>query len=60
MSRLKYDAGLYTMDKTVLYVNRGLGAEGGPLPEFRLFCRPEVTVLDVKSSTQSREAEGPE
>ncbi len=57
MSRSGYDAGLYTMDKTVLYVNRGLGAEGGPLPEFRLFCRPEVTVLDVKSkkkSTQSR------
>jgi predicted MPP superfamily phosphohydrolase len=48
MSRSGYDAGLYTRGKTVLYVNRGLGAEGGPLPEFRLFCRPEVTVLDVK------------
>ncbi len=60
MSRLKYDAGLYTMDKTVLYVNRGLGAEGGPLPEFRIFCRPEVTVLSVESSMQSRGAAAPE
>ena len=47
MSKRGYDAGLYSMGETYLYVNRGLGAEGGPLPEFRLFCRPEVTVIDL-------------
>jgi predicted MPP superfamily phosphohydrolase len=60
MSRLRYDAGLYTMGKTAMYVNRGLGAEGGPLPEFRLFCRPEVTVLSVESSTVNRGSTEPE
>lgn len=42
-----HDAGLFTLGKTSLYVSRGLGAEAGPLPEVRLFCRPEVTLIDV-------------
>jgi predicted MPP superfamily phosphohydrolase len=50
MSKRGYNAGLYTMGDTSLYVNRGLGAEGGPLPEFRLFCRPEVTLIDVEEA----------
>jgi predicted MPP superfamily phosphohydrolase len=52
MSLRGYDAGLYSMGDTVLYVNRGLGAEKGPLPEFRLFCRPEVTVIDIKEAEE--------
>jgi predicted MPP superfamily phosphohydrolase len=52
MSKRGYDAGLYTMGDTSLYVNRGLGAEGGPLPEFRLFCRPEVTLIDVEEAVE--------
>jgi predicted MPP superfamily phosphohydrolase len=52
MSVRGYDAGPYTEGDTVLYVNRGLGAEKGPLPEFRLFCRPEVTVIDVKEAVE--------
>jgi predicted MPP superfamily phosphohydrolase len=45
----RYEAGLYSMQDTWMYVNRGLGLEGGWAPRIRLFCRPEVTVLDVKS-----------
>jgi uncharacterized protein len=31
-----------------MYVNRGLGMEGGKAPRIRLFCRPEVSVITVK------------
>ncbi len=52
MSERGYDAGLYSMGKTRMYVSRGLGAEGGPLPEIRFFCRPEVTVLDIEGNSR--------
>jgi len=43
----KYEAGLYREGRAHLYVNRGLGLEGGWAPRVRLFCRPEVTVIDL-------------
>lgn len=49
LSMRGHDAGLFTLGDTSLYVSRGLGAEAGPLPEVRLFCRPEVTVIEVTS-----------
>jgi len=49
MSRRGYDAGLYRVGETWMYVSRGLGMESGPLPEVRLFCRPEVTIIDLNS-----------
>ena len=53
MSRFgkRYEAGLYSMGDTRMYVNRGLGLEGGWAPRIRLFCRPEVTVLALEGST---------
>ena len=53
MSRFgkRYEAGLYSMRDTRMYVNRGLGLEGGWAPRIRLFCRPEVTVLNLQSPT---------
>jgi len=30
-----------------MYVNRGIGMEGGRCPRVRLDSRPEVTILDV-------------
>jgi len=50
LSRLgkAYEAGLYALAKgTRLYVNRGLGMEGGPAPRVRFLCRPEITVLEI-------------
>jgi len=44
----KYEAGLYKEGDTHLYVNRGLGVEGGWAPRVRLFCRPEVTVIELR------------
>lgn len=52
MSKRGYDAGLYSLDTTRMYVNRGLGSETGPLPEVRLFCRPEVTVIEVDGTVR--------
>ncbi|MBI5882318.1 MAG: metallophosphoesterase family protein [Elusimicrobia bacterium] len=43
----KYESGLYRVGPTTLYVNRGLGMEGGLAPRVRFLCRPEITVIDV-------------
>ncbi|MCF7955483.1 MAG: metallophosphoesterase [Phycisphaerae bacterium] len=43
----KYEAGLYKVGETDLYVNRGLGMEGGHAPRARFFARPEIAVFDI-------------
>jgi predicted MPP superfamily phosphohydrolase len=43
----KYECGHYTHGKTHIYVNRGLGMEGGAVPRVRFLCRPEVTIIDI-------------
>ncbi|MGA9520625.1 MAG: hypothetical protein WBV82_04125 [Myxococcaceae bacterium] len=43
----QYEMGRYTVDGTVLYVNRGIGTDGGRLPRIRFMARPEITVLDI-------------
>jgi uncharacterized protein len=47
----KYEAGLYRVGKTWLYVNRGIGMEGGHAPRVRFWSRPEVTVIDFVPET---------
>ncbi len=42
-----YEAGLYRVRDTWLYVNRGIGMEGGPAPRVRFCARPELTVIDL-------------
>jgi uncharacterized protein len=41
----KYPSGLYKVDGMPLYTNRGLGAH----PRFRFLCRPEITILTLRS-----------
>lgn len=43
----EYESGLHQKGKTALYVNRGLGMEGGNAPRVRFYARPELTILDV-------------
>lgn len=43
----KYEAGLYREGATWLYVNRGIGMEGGHAPRVRFRARPEVTVIEI-------------
>src|ERR1044072_4977734 len=43
----KYESGLYREGETWLYVNRGVGLEGGNAPRVRFGARPEVTVIEV-------------
>ncbi|MGB8508023.1 MAG: metallophosphoesterase [Pyrinomonadaceae bacterium] len=43
----RFEAGLYREGETHLYVNRGIGMEGGPAPRVRFFARPEVTVFEL-------------
>jgi predicted MPP superfamily phosphohydrolase len=43
----RYESGLYRVDQTHLYVNRGIGMEGDPAPRVRFWARPEVTVIEI-------------
>ncbi len=43
----KYYAGYYPEAKVPLYVTRGIGTVG---PRMRLFCRPEVSILTLRSA----------
>lgn len=43
----KYEAGLYRAGETWLYVNRGIGMEGGDAPRVRFWARPEITVIEI-------------
>jgi predicted MPP superfamily phosphohydrolase len=40
----KYDRGLYRVEQTWLYTNRGIGMIAVPL---RLNCRPEITEITL-------------
>ncbi len=42
----KYEAGLYKVEDTYLYVSRGIGMESSA-PPVRFWARPEITVIDV-------------
>ena len=44
----KFEAGKYTIGKTLLYVNRGIGLEAWPAPPVRFLVRPEIAVFDIK------------
>ena len=43
----QFEWGLHRVDGTWLYVNRGIGMEGGGSPRMRFWARPEITVIDV-------------
>ena len=43
----KYESGLFDVKGTTLYVNRGIGMEGGKAPRVRFCSRPEVAVFDI-------------
>jgi len=43
----KYESGLYRAGPMWMYVNRGIGLEGGSAPRVRFWARPEITVIDI-------------
>jgi predicted MPP superfamily phosphohydrolase len=43
----KYESGMYTVDKTIMYVNRGIGLEAKPAPQVRFLARPEIAVFEI-------------
>jgi predicted MPP superfamily phosphohydrolase len=46
----RFEAGLYHVEGTRLYVNRGIGLEGGLAPRVRFCARPEVTLFEIVPS----------
>jgi len=51
----KYESGFYQVGNVVLYVNRGIGMDGGMSPRIRFLARPEVTVFDITADKQAEE-----
>lgn len=47
----RFESGLYQVGRTSLYVSRGVGMEGGPVPRVRFFSRPEVTLIEIVSAS---------
>jgi len=45
----RYEAGLYPVGPTRLYVSRGIGLEGSEAPRARFLCPPEMVVIDLIS-----------
>lgn len=43
----RFEGGLYDLGKARLYVNRGIGMEGGMAPRVRFLARPEITVFEI-------------
>ena len=44
-----WTAGVYTVENTTLFVSRGLGNNTVPINGFRLFNRPDLAVLELKT-----------
>jgi len=43
----RFEAGLYRVEDTWMYVSRGVGMEGGWAPRVRFCARPEVTLIEI-------------
>jgi len=43
----RFEAGPYRVENTWLYVNRGVGMQGGLTPRVRFLCRPEIAVFEL-------------
>jgi predicted MPP superfamily phosphohydrolase len=51
----RFEAGLYQEGDSHLYVSRGLGMEGFGTPRARVFCQPEVVLLNLASPANGGE-----
>jgi predicted MPP superfamily phosphohydrolase len=47
MPRSVAGGGLSRVEDTLLYVSRGVGLERGRAPGIRLFCRPEISLIEL-------------
>ena len=43
----RFEKGLYAVDGTEMYVSRGVGTEGDPVPRVRFLARPELTLVEI-------------
>jgi predicted MPP superfamily phosphohydrolase len=54
----RFESGLYHIGVLSLYVNRGIGMEGGDAPRVRFCSRPEVTILEIAPTGAATETTG--
>lgn len=48
----RFEAGLYALDETRLYVSRGIGMEGLRLPRARFLAPPEIVLIELAPGAQ--------
>jgi predicted MPP superfamily phosphohydrolase len=48
----QYTSGLFQWNGTQMYISRGLGFEGGGMPQARFLCRPEIVSIDLQGYEQ--------
>jgi len=48
----RYESGLYHEAQTSMYVNRGIGMEGGFAPRVRFWATPEITTIEIRPYRQ--------
>lgn len=49
----RFEAGQYRVGDTWLYVNRGIGMEGGDAPRVRFWAPPEITLFEIAPAQTS-------
>ena len=54
MTGKRYEMGRYDENGTTLYVSRGVGLEGMSAPRIRLFCPPEMTLIEIEGTEFQR------
>jgi predicted MPP superfamily phosphohydrolase len=47
----RYESGLFHEGQTWMYVNRGIGMEGGLVPRVRFWATPEITSIEIHAKT---------
>jgi hypothetical protein len=54
----RFEAGLYQVGQTYLYVNRGIGMEGDLAPRVRFWSRPEITLYEISGASDKQPRDG--
>ena len=51
----RFEAGLYHVGDTAMYVSRGIGMEGGTITRLRFCARPEMTIIEIGPGEGTRD-----
>ena len=53
-----FERGMHAVEGAMLYVSSGVGMEGGMIPRVRIFCPPEIVLLEIMPEEKQAKAGG--